>query len=208
MKHIIKDNNKKTKSLFKRWQRRGGWYADKTDNNAEELKQKIKNLLLAEQGEICCYCEERIAMDSCHIEHLLPKGNSQFTHLASSYENLLCSCNYVQSCGNKKGNEAMIPISPLDENCEDLFTYSDRGKIIGNNQDACDTIRILNLDSEHFNSARKKIMDIFIEDIDKLSGISLLEFNRWISDYLTQKPFVRFWTTVKWAGEKYCTFFE
>ncbi|MDR0611606.1 MAG: TIGR02646 family protein [Planctomycetaceae bacterium] len=206
MKHIIKDNNKNTQNLFRRWQQRGGWSADKSDNKAEELKQKIKDLLLTEQGEICCYCEERITNDRCHIEHFLPKGNSQFAHWASSYENIFCSCNYTQSCGTKKGGK-VIPISPLNENCEDLFTYSDRGKITGKNQNANDTIRILNLDSEHFISARKKVIDTFIEDMDKLSDISLLEFDRWISDYLAQKPFVRFWTTVKWAGEKYRTFF-
>ena len=70
-------------------------------------------------------------------------------------------------------------------------------QIIGNNQNANDTIRILNLDSEHFISASKKVIDTFIEDMDKLSDISLLEFDRWILDYLAQKPFVRFWTTVK-----------
>jgi uncharacterized protein (TIGR02646 family) len=203
MKRIIKENNKKTKNLFKRWQQRGGWYADKTDNKAEKLKQKIKNLLLTEQGEICCYCEERIAMNNCHIEHLKPKGKSEFVHLVSSYENLLCSCNYNYSCGTVKENKE-IPISPLDENGEDLFTYSDRGKIIGNSQNAWETIRILNLDSEHFNSARNGIIEIFIKDIDDFSE---LEFDRWISDYLAQKPFARFWTTIKWAGEKYRNIF-
>ncbi|MDR2114744.1 MAG: TIGR02646 family protein [Planctomycetaceae bacterium] len=202
MKHIIKNNNKNTQNLFKRWQRRGGWNADNSDNKAKELKQKIKNLLLTEQGEICCYCEERITMDNSHIEHLKPKGKSEFAHLISNYENLFCSCNYVQSCGKKK-DENVILVSPLDENCEDLFTFSERGQVIGKNQNAHDTIQILNLNSERFKSARNKIIETFIEDIDKLSDISLSEFNKWITDYLSQKPFVRFWTTVKWASEQY-----
>lgn len=207
MKHITKENNKKTQNLFRRWQSQGGWNAEEFDNKAKELKQKIKNLLLTEQGEICCYCEERITADHCHIEHLKPKGKPEYASLISSYENILCSCNYAQSCGKKKDKE-IIPVSPLDKNCEDLFTYSGRGKIIGKNQNACDTIRILNLDSEHFNIARNKIIETFIESISKFSDISLLEFDRWIADYLAQKPFVRFWTTVKYASEEYRLFFE
>ncbi|MDR3198578.1 MAG: TIGR02646 family protein [Planctomycetaceae bacterium] len=204
MKHIVKNNNQKTQSLFERWQRREGWNAKESDNKAQKLKQKIKNLLLTEQGEICCYCEERITRDNSHIEHLHPKGIPEFAHLISSYENLLCSCNSDQSCGKKKDNN-IIPISPLDENCEDLFAYLDNGKIKGENQDAHDTIQILNLDSEHFNSARKMIIDTFITNIDKLS---LSEFDEWTTNYLAQKPFARFWTTVKQASERYRPFYE
>ncbi|MDR0336251.1 MAG: TIGR02646 family protein [Planctomycetaceae bacterium] len=201
MKHIIKNNTQNTQNLFKRWQRRGGWYADKTDNKANELKQKIKRLLLTEQGEICCYCETRITIDDCHIEHVLPKGVGQYAHLASSYENLLCSCNN-NCCGIAKANKT-IPISPLDENCETLFTYSDLGKIDGANQNAKETIQILNLDSERLNVARKSIIDMLIDEID--NSPSLSEFDKWITGHLAKKPFARFWTTTKWASEKYRT---
>ncbi|MDR2757180.1 MAG: TIGR02646 family protein [Planctomycetaceae bacterium] len=207
MKYIVKNNNKNIQNLFKRWQERGGWNADEFDNKAKKLKQKIKNSLLTEQGEICCYCEERITIHNSHLEHLKPKGKAEFAYLISNYENILCSCNNTRSCGKKKG-ENVIPISPLDENCEDLFTYSDHGKIIGENQNANDTIRILNLDSEHFNSARRQIIETFIGVLDNVADISLSEFDNWTTDYLTQKPFVRYWTTVKWTSKKYRTFFE
>ena len=35
-----------------------------------QVKSSLKEALLAEQGFICCYCEQRINSENSHIEHL------------------------------------------------------------------------------------------------------------------------------------------
>lgn len=32
-------------------------------------KGALKQALMAEQGDICCYCERRLILDDSHIEH-------------------------------------------------------------------------------------------------------------------------------------------
>ena len=126
--------------VFVRWRKKGGWDAsdpanESFDQKAWELKQEIKELLLEEQGFICCYCEERVATDNSHIEHLLPKGNPKYADVKSDYNNLFCSCSRGDSCGHAKSSfETCVP--PSMEDCEDYFEYKDDGRIKGKNTDA------------------------------------------------------------------------
>ena len=207
MKYIEK--TKSEPAVFAKWTKAGGWDAsDSVNSKAWAMKQEIKELLLKEQGFICCYCEEQITTENSHIEHLLPKGNPQFAHLKSNYSNLLCSCNYPKSCGHSKGN-SIIKVSPLQETCEDVFGYNDNGRIEGINQDAVDTIESLHLDCERLNAARNGIIAVFLSVMQE--GITLSEYDDWMEDYLKQDSedrFRRFWTVVKFIAKKYSPCFE
>jgi uncharacterized protein (TIGR02646 family) len=64
-------------------------------------KKALHQALLKEQGQICCYCEQRIDKENSHIEHFIPKkGQYAQPHLTFEYTNLLCSCN-----GNAENTE-------------------------------------------------------------------------------------------------------
>lgn len=61
-------------------------YEDLDDQN----RIKLRKLLVAEQGYICCYCMRRIGVNSSHIEHFRPRhGNPE---LELEYRNLFASC--------------------------------------------------------------------------------------------------------------------
>ena len=210
MKYIEK--TKSEHKMFDKWRKAGGWDASDPANckifnqKAWDLKQEIKELLLREQKFICCYCEEQVAIENCHIEHLLPKGKPQFAHLKSSYSNLLCSCDYPKSCGHGKGNST-INVSPLQTTCGDAFAYDDNGKIEGKDQDAVNTIRDLKLDCERLNAARNGIIAVFLNVMP--DDITLSEYDDWIDDYLkpekqgSEERFRRFWSVVKFIAQKY-----
>lgn len=170
MKRIYKNDEPQEilqwKSKFKNKNGRVPRYSDL--NEVENLPHKIllKNSLLSEQGHICCYCCKLIRTDNSHIEHIRPKERDEYRAISLEYENLLASCqgyhDREENCGHSKDNafNEELFVSPLEENCESLFEFSDRGKIkaADGNERAAYTIEILNLDTEQLNAARTEAM--------------------------------------------------
>lgn len=154
------------KSKFKNKNGRVPRYSDL--NEVENLPHKIllKNSLLSEQGHICCYCCKPIDTKNSHIEHIRPKERDEYRAISLEYENLLASCqgyhDREENCGHSKDNafNEELFVSPLEENCESLFEFSDRGKIkaVDGNERAGYTIELLNLDTEQLNAARTEAM--------------------------------------------------
>lgn len=136
------------------------------------VKSNLKQALLNEQYGLCGYCCTQIDNAHSHVEHIIPhcSGNQQL-----DYNNLICSCNgYAISrntCGHKKDN-AKIPITPLDDDCESRFIYKLSGKIDSasdTDEDAKSTINILNLNSYELETARKTHINLLMhnEEIEK-----------------------------------------
>ena len=170
MKTIYKNDEPKEilqwKSKFKNKNGRVPRYSDL--NEVENLPHKIflKNSLISEQGHICCYCCKPIDTKNSHIEHIRPKERNEYRAISLEYENLLASCqgyhDREENCGHSKDNafNEELFVSPLEENCESLFEFSDRGKIkaVDGNERAGYTIELLNLDTEQLNAARTEAM--------------------------------------------------
>ena len=170
MKRIYKNDEPQEilqwKSKFKNKNGRVPRYSDL--NEVENLPHKIflKNSLISEQGHICCYCCKPIDTKNSHIEHIRPKERDEYRAISLEYENLLASCqgyhDREENCGHSKDNafNEELFVSPLEENCESLFEFSDRGKIkaTDGNERAAYTIEILNLDTEQLNAARTEAM--------------------------------------------------
>lgn len=138
-----------------------------------EIKKQLKLQLIAEQGGLCCYCDDRITYDTSNIEHFLPKDIALYPELQLEYNNLLSSClggqierqtnrGFPLSCDAKKRNRT-IPISPTDPSCESQFIYDEDGNIYGLTKDAQFTIQILNLNNEVIKNRRKAAIDAYID---------------------------------------------
>lgn len=69
------------------------------NNLSREQKNRIKQFLLAEQHEMCCYCGQIIGLNVTTTEHLIGQSDNEMYRLA--YHNLLASCN-----GSSKVNKA------------------------------------------------------------------------------------------------------
>jgi len=179
-----------------------GW--EELDNDSQ-MKQTVKQSLLTEQGRICCFCETEVGMSSGHIAHLYAKSKDEYKHLALEYTNLLYSCpenpkKVPNTCGHAQGNETP-PISPLDEDCETHFTYSESGNILGKNDNARETIRMLNLNgSKRLRDSRRLV---FEETRNNKRILLSHDFDRWLDNELKRQSdgtFKEYWTTIKYAA--------
>lgn len=99
-------------------------------------KRALHEALLAEQGNVCCYCGQSISLFDSHIEHFRPQESRP--DLALDYGNLYASCIREVSpgtplhCGHGKGSELneALAISPMETGCERRFIYSSQNGAI------------------------------------------------------------------------------
>lgn len=162
--------------------------ADGQPLEAESVRTCVHKALLAEQGWICCYCCQRITQTLSHIEHFDPQGKTKDPNennpLAVTYSNLLASCGplptdpedpkqrrkYPDHCGDYREDD-IIPVSPLDPNCESYFVYNiQTGAIEANltqsnpvQRQADATITVLNLNAKDLNRMRIEALYPLIE---------------------------------------------
>ncbi len=108
-------------------------------------KDNLNELLLREQGGLCCYCMCRINSDNMQVEHFLPKGNPEYAARALDYDNLLATCNGGKKKGEKnnkslyhcdtKKADALLDVlpNPADESRDyaEIITYGADGKVKG-----------------------------------------------------------------------------
>jgi len=146
----------------------------------------FKNYLIDEQYGLCCYCCKEIQDYNSHIEHFRPQHQDINNQLVLDYNNLLISCNGYkdnnENCGHKKNDwySEYYTISPLEENCESMFTYTIDGHIKANHNDtrAQETIDNLELDLDLLQRARKSaiyVSGLFDDDFDEDRRTELIE---------------------------------
>jgi len=199
MKYIEKGNEPQS---FTDWKSNGNLIYNDLIN---PQKSELKTALLIEQGYICCYCESKISSDTSHIEHFKPKDKDKFPELQLNYDNLLCSCQKQLSkgeprhCGNSKGNEIIL-MTPLMEDCESKFTYTEDGQINHTDEDSKQTIRDLQLDIDKLNDLRNKAIELFIIDSETYEEIPYEEAKIFAKQYLQKDDgrYNEFYTTIKY----------
>lgn len=115
-------------------------------------KEKLNDVLRAEQHEICCYCQRRVnhfqgeLLCGCHNEHLYPENrpnDKESLELQMEYDNIYACCidsrgnggrmDYLQHCGESKRNE-IIPNLIQRADCSTFFRYNALGEIIPNGE--------------------------------------------------------------------------
>ena len=213
MKYIDK---KSEPPEFKAWKSKARKTSPKWKTLRGKVKQKVNESLLGEQGGLCCYCEIEVNMERGHIDHLLPQ--CAHPECVFEYGNLLYSCperskedmgerdtegKVPQTCGHAKGNN-ILPITPLDKDCETHFIYTEAGYIFGKTKEASETILILNLNGSQRICNRRR--NIYEEICECKSILTPDEFDLWINAELQRKPdgtFKPFWTTIKYAAGLY-----
>jgi len=130
-------------------------------------KRELHLSLLDEQGYLCCYCGRRIGPEDSHVEHFRPQ--ELFEALELDYQNLHASCIRQTNpgsplhCGHHKGNwfDERLYISPLEEECEERFSYLLTGEIKsadGTDSAAVKMIEVLALDIPYLNNRREEVL--------------------------------------------------
>jgi len=215
MKHILKQQEP---TMFSQW--KSEWPSACPPSfdslRGTPVGNFVKQALIKEQGNLCCYCERQISEADSHFEHFRPIKD--YDHLSLDYENLFCSCIKDRKkggplhCGHLKGDwfdENML-ISPLDSSCESRFKYGSTGTIIPiSSKDiaAKTTIIKLGLDHGTLRHSRRALIDIFNgacrnslneNDID---FISVHDQRIYAQNYLQKNSdgsFNAFWTTIQY----------
>ena len=122
-----------------------------------EISPVLHEELVKEQRGLCAYCCSKIHVENSHNEHIEPRHMKDGTYSRKSldYDNIVASCNKKNTCGNQKKDEydAEKFISPLQEECEQVFSYDPDGYMRGDDY----TISLLNLNSYELRSARKSV---------------------------------------------------
>lgn len=185
MLYIQKENEPQFLSDFKRR------YPQKDYDSDEfaEHRSTLKKILIKEQKGVCAYCCGRITEEKSHNEHIEPRHPGKYvSNRTLDYTNIIASCNNVRTCGNKKGNDYDENkfVSPLDENCEDKFTYYPDGEIEGDDY----TIELLNLNDYELKNARKAVFKA-LQFLDK-DTIQMIYMNEEEEEY---QPY---YDVIKW----------
>ena len=187
-------------------------------NLPDPPKGIVQDSLMREQGYICCYCCQRIATDTSHIEHLDPQNpalkNESDPDLSLDYKNMLASCgsdkHWPKHCGNKKGNQA-IEVSPIQPNCEDFFSYTGSGEIRpqANNtvqqvQAAQQTIEILGLNDYDLKEGRAQALEFLRSQFPQgLTTTQVSKRAEKIRNLDAQEKYQPFWPAVSHYLKKY-----
>lgn len=160
------------------------FYSDLTNGNVI-VRQDIRESCVREQYFLCAYCCDRININSCHNEHIIPQTSTLGQNLTLDYINIVASCESKKHCGHKKKNQ-LINLSPLNLNCENDIVYQLNGKMTHRTPDAQQTISVLNLRNPGLVYKRKTIIDLILfEYVDDLSDLKI-ENREYLEDIIDE----------------------
>lgn len=156
------------------------------DNCPTATKDDIRKALLAEQGDICCYCQQRINVtsqerigDDMKIEHFKPQniynGTNGKPDLTLDYKNMLGACpgvlhqdTHTHRDTHKGGVE--MTLSPLNPRCEQLIKYNRNGEIYSDDANVNQELnQVLNLNLQTLRDNRKDVLVSLVEFLNNKS---------------------------------------
>jgi uncharacterized protein (TIGR02646 family) len=88
-----------------------------------------KNLLLAELGNYCSFCEREGYKSSLDVEHILPKGIDKYDHLRNRWDNFLLACKNCNSIKGSKDFDSNETYLPHQDNLLTTIEILDGGTI-------------------------------------------------------------------------------
>jgi len=150
MKHIKKGESPKELLEWFEGQFIDGKYINcRFEQLDSDVKANIKQLLLQEQGWLCCYTGLTIETETSHFEHLFPQYLSKRdgTHEDVDYQNMMVAYPKDGKCdfGAKAREDDLLLVHPLQPDCETKFKFDIEGGISSIDEDSERTIKLLKL---------------------------------------------------------------
>lgn len=218
MRYIHKNINSEGYILLNEWRKLQREAGLSLTYNIFRDKKKLNDILIEEQGGICCYCQQKIielkrteSFGDSHNEHLIPQSVNE--DLQTNYGNLFACCCFskgfskqLQYCGEaKKENLIYEFIKWVD--CSRHFKYNIEGEIMpegcyrsfkefennkrllnSKQQKALEAINTLNLNQISLKEERKKDITALITMLNKFS----IEQVQAKMEEFNKKPYKRF----------------
>lgn len=159
----------------------GANYADYRD------KDELCQVLMKEQGFICCYCMQGIKAETAHIEHW--RSQKLYPGLQLEYKNLLAVCDgnsgnpqHLQHCDQSKRDKE-ITVDPTNPGCETLVKFGTSGDVYSDNAKIDQELNtVLHLNLQTFRKNRKTILDIAIGNL-----LAVKPEGRWSKPFLKKE---------------------
>ena len=150
----------------------------------QTIVQHLRNILLEDQGYICCYCQRRIPekkLPKSKIEHLLCQENNK--DKVFDFRNLFIACNgkigEIATCDTSKDSNELEGIDLLDLGLSEKIKYTKKGFIYSTVDLIDKDIEVLKLNDQNLMKTREAIYGSikFIKNKIKSRG----DFNRQIA---------------------------
>ena len=152
---------------------------------------ELKEALLQEQGNLCCYCLSKISKDKMKVEHWKPRKT--YPDLILDYSNLMAACegNFFgeQHCDTLKGPDELV-INPTDKknNVESLHHYSwSTGAIEVDQPYQKDVYETLNLNHPILRENRKEALNALLQVLANNKKYTETEFNKHLTTFKERK---------------------
>lgn len=127
----------------------------------QSVRNQLRDHLVEQQKMICCYCCGWLEKgpSGSHNEHVKPQ--SSYPNDSMDYGNILASCNNSNTCGGAKRDscDERYFVSPLQDDCEEHFSFSQDGRIKGVTEEGKRTVELLNLNHRPLVERRKAQFD-------------------------------------------------
>lgn len=151
--------------------------AEYDGHNFTEVKRKIKEQLLTEQGHLCAYCMRRIEEDAMKVEHW--HSQNHYPEKQLDYRNLLGACLgnegqalSAQTCDTRKGDRD-LKFNPANQNhdVDSQVRYLANGKIESPDEVFDKELNsVLNLNHPRLVADRKSVVDAVHEALNRRPG--------------------------------------
>lgn len=128
-----------------------------------EIRHILRKHLVAEQGNLCCYCQREIDDNQhSHNEHIKPRD--RYPNSSMDYYNIVASCNDKGTCGSKKKSkyDPRKFVFPTDPDCEEHFRFLQDGRIDGDEKGK-ETIELLGLNQYSLVKSRRTVFKQCLE---------------------------------------------
>jgi uncharacterized protein (TIGR02646 family) len=141
-------------------------------------KLVVKEALLRDQHFLCAYTERAIDVGSAHIDHVVPRSVSpedelEFSNLVAAYPRDSVVDGQVVPYGAHHRGSAVLPVTPLEHDCDTHFRFSPTGRIIPITEAGVETIAILNLNAGPLLDLRRAAVAGAIEAIGRGEDLSM-----------------------------------
>lgn len=130
----------------------------------QTTSQHLRNILLEDQGYICCYCQKRIPekkLPKSKIEHFLCQENNKSK--VFDFRNLFIACNgqigQIETCDTIKKSKVLNAINLLDTDIFSKIKYTKKGFIYSNVDLIDKDIKMLNLNDQNLMKNRQSVCE-------------------------------------------------
>ncbi len=139
-------------------------------------KRDLRHQLNVEQEGLCIYCEDNIAPDDGHVEHI--KSKTLTPHLTFVYDNLAHSCHGPGHCGHRKRKQ-VLPIEPRPGANRHFALSEITGRLsptvglpAAGKRNASDTLTILGLNDRPGLTRRRQQFAVTLRSLSSAADIA------------------------------------